>query len=225
MHAKNLHFEHELFESKKLERTEENGKRLYVTESGERFPSVTTVLSYLSRNHIKKWRNKVGHEEASKISTQASRSGTAMHTVAEKYVLNDDTWRKENPVSVDRFLSIKPYLDEHVTTIYGSELQMYSTELQTAGTADLICSYKNKNTILDFKTSRRQKKKEDILNYFIQCTAYALMTKEHYDFNVEQLVILMSVGDGTACVFEEDISPYIQMTKKFFQLYHEGKLQ
>jgi len=224
LQEKTYNFKHDLFEPKKLNRINEEGKRLYVAEDGEKYPSVTTVLSYLSKRKIQQWRNNVGHEKANQISTQASRAGTAMHNVAEKFVLNDESWVKENPISVDRFNVIRPYL-QNVDVIYGIELQMYSHELKTAGTADLICKYKGKNTVLDFKTSRREKSKDDILSYFMQCCAYGIMAKEHYDFDVEQIVILMSVANGTALIFEEEAQPYIKMTKKFFQLYNEGKLQ
>lgn len=223
MPEKTYNFKHDLFEPKKLTRVEENGKRLYVTEDGEKYPSVTTVLSYLSKRKIQQWRNNVGHEQANQISTQASRAGTAMHNVAEKFVLNDETWINENPISVDLFMTIQPYL-KNVNLIRGVELQMYSSELKTAGTADLVCEYKNRNTILDFKTSRREKTKNNIMSYFMQCCAYGIMAEEHYEFKVEQIVILMSVSDGTALVFEEDAEPYMRMTRKFFQLYNEGKL-
>lgn len=225
MPAKNLNCEYILFEQKKLNRTEENGKRLYVTENGEKYPSVTTILSYLSRNKIQKWRKNVGEETANQISRQASSAGTAMHNVAEKYVLGDATWKNEPPIALDRFLTLKPYIDEHVKKIYGIEIQMYSHSLKTAGTADLICEYDGLDTVLDFKTSRRRKEKKDITNYFIQCSAYAIMAKELYDFDAKQIVILMSVGDGTVIEFRENIQPYIKMTQKFFEFYNEGKFE
>jgi len=219
-----MKFEHKLFEKKTLKRVNEDGKRLYLTEEGNYYPSVTTALSYLSRKGIQRWRQRVGEAVANKIGSEAARAGTAVHNIAEKYVLNDPTWKDAMPIPLQKFKTIQPYLDEYVTEIYGIELQMYSDELKTAGTADLICQFDGRNTVLDFKTSRRRKKKDDILSYFMQGTAYAIMVKEHYDMNIEQIVILMAVNDDSPIIFVEPVSKYEAMVRKYFDLYTQGKL-
>ena len=219
-----MNFVHKLFEPKKLNRVHEEGKRLYLTEEGNYYPSVTTALSYLSRKGIQEWRNRVGHDVANKIGNEAARAGTAVHNVAEKYVSNDSTWKDEMPIPVEKFNTIRPYLDENVDEIYGIELQMYSDQLKTAGTADLICRYNGINTVLDFKTSRRPKTKDQILNYFMQGTAYSIMVKEHYGMDIDQIVILMAVNDESPLVFIEPVSQYEKMVRQYFRLYSEGKL-
>lgn len=218
-------FRYEMFEGKTLKRKNVEGKRLYVTESGEKYPSVTTVLSYFSRKGIAAWRARVGNEEANRVSSQASRAGTAVHDIAEKYTLGTLNEKESNPIALATFRTIQPYLDDNVDVIHGIELQMYSDELKTAGTADLICEYNGKKTMLDFKTSKRPKKKEDITTYFMQAAAYSIMVKEHYDIDIEQVVILMAVHQGEPIVFVEPIEYYIKMTRKFFQLYNQGKIQ
>ena len=225
MQEKNSGFALKLFEPKPLKRINEDGKRLYVTESGEKYPSVTSALGALSRKKIWECRKRVGAEAANKISTQASRAGTAVHQVAEDYILGQ---MKEdvNPIALNTFRTIQPYLDEHVDEIYGVELQMYSDELKTAGTSDLICRYAGENTILDFKTSKRWKSKDEIHSEFMQGAAYATMVKEHYNMDIDRIVILMAVGGGEgASVFNEPLEDWQPMTRKFFDLYHKGKLK
>lgn len=218
-------FDYELFEEIELKRVNEDGKRLYQTPTGEKYPSVTTVLSYFSRKGIAAWRRRVGNEEANKISTQAAGFGTAMHDIAEKYTLGTLVEKEANPIALSSFRTIQPYLDENVDKIYGIELRMYSHELKTAGTADLICRYAGKNTLLDFKTSRRRKTRDDITTYFMQCAAYAIMVKERYDVDIEQAVILMAIrDDNNPEIFVEDIQPWIRMTRKFFDLHNRGLL-
>jgi|TARA_B110000858_G_scaffold85550_1_gene98861 ATP-dependent exoDNAse (exonuclease V) beta subunit len=218
-------FDYELFEAAELKRINANGKRLYLTETGERYPSVTTVLSYFSKKGIAKWRARVGAAEANRISTQASGFGTAVHNIAEKYTLGILDAKKENPIALSSFQTIQPYLDENVDNIYGIETRMYSHELKTAGTADLICRYAGKNTLLDFKTSRKRKTRDHVTTYFMQCAAYAIMVKELYDMDIEQIVILMAVReDNNPIIFVEDIEPWIKMTRKFFELHNSGKL-
>ena len=48
-----------------------DGKRYYITPTGEKYPSVTSVTGLLNKEAIKKWRKRVGEEQANKISTQA----------------------------------------------------------------------------------------------------------------------------------------------------------
>ena len=84
-------FEHlpfNLYEHNELDSTTVDGKRQYVTPDGT-FPSITTVLGRKKAQAIKKWRERVGAEEANKITTQASRRGTNMHKVVENYLDND----------------------------------------------------------------------------------------------------------------------------------------
>lgn len=219
-------FNYELFEPKTLKRINEDGQRLYVTESGEKYPSVTTALGKIGKKKIYEWRKRVGNEVANKISTQASRAGTAVHNIAEDYVLGQLDEKEANPIALTTFRTIQPYLDNNVNLIHGIELQMYSDKLRTAGTADLICEYNGKKTMLDFKTSKRWKKKEEITTYFMQGAAYSQMVKEHYDVDIEQIIILMAVNQGEGVlVFEEDINDWMSMTHKYFDLYHKGKLK
>jgi genome maintenance exonuclease 1 len=218
-------FNYDLFEPKTLRRINEDGQRLYVTETGDKYPSVTTALGKIGKKKIHQWRKRVGQETANKISTQASRAGTAVHNLAEDYLQGDLNEKEANPIALNTFRTIQPYLDNHVDLIHGIELQMYSDQLRTAGTADLICEYNGKKTMLDFKTSKRWKKKEEITTYFMQGAAYSQMVKEHYDVNIEKIVILMAVDQGEGVlVFEEDINDWLPMTRKFFDLYHKGKL-
>lgn len=224
MQEKNSGFALKLLEPKTLKQINEDGRRLYVNDDGDKFPSVTTALGVLSKKGIAKWRARVGNEAANKISTQASRAGTAMHDIAEKYVLgtlDGDV----NPIALNTFKFIQPYLDDNVDEIYGVELRMYSNELRTAGTADLICRYNGVNTLLDFKTSKRYKKREDITSYFLQCAAYSIMAKEHYDLDIDQFVILMAVHGEGSIEFVEPAEHWKAAVRSFFKLYHAGKLE
>ena len=47
-----------------------DGKRYYVTPTGEKYPSVTSVTGLMNRKGIQEWRKRVGAEKANKISTQ-----------------------------------------------------------------------------------------------------------------------------------------------------------
>lgn len=183
--------------------------------------SVTTVLSEkLDKTALLEWRKKVGEEEANKISTQAARRGTAIHNLAEKYVLNEDMdpiFRKEMPINVETFKKIQPVLDEKIGLVLGVEMPLYSKVLGCAGRTDLVAEYDGKLSIVDFKTSRRLKKEEWIENYFLQATIYSMMFEWTYNIAVPQIAIIIAVDDEeTPQTFVMERSKYIDRVKELF---------
>ena len=84
--------------------------RTYITPDGSRFPSITTVLNILSEEYITAWRSRVGEEEANKVSHRASTRGTLVHSILEKYLLNEDT-TKFLPHIKQSLENIRPILD------------------------------------------------------------------------------------------------------------------
>ncbi len=214
------YFTHKPLPKIEIPRKEIDGKRYYITPSGDHYRSVTTILSQLSKEGIEKWRNKIGEAEANKISTRASNRGTKLHTMMEDYVGNvEDFALNKMPTTTSMFLDIQPYVDLNLEEVYGIEYPLYSDRLKAAGTSDLICKYAGKTTILDYKTSGKAKKEEWIENYFIQSTAYALMVKERYDLDIEQIVIMIAVEGDNPQVFVKDPSDYVKKTISIFDTY------
>lgn len=199
-------FEHaqvDLGYSDLLAETTESG-RVYNTPSGNQYPSITTVLSILSEDAIKEWRRRVGDEEANKISTRASRRGTAVHLIAEKYINNDPDYKKNvTPDILQSFLDIKPILDTRIGKVYGQEIPLYSDYLGIAGRVDCIAEFDGVPSIIDFKTSRRVKTSDDIHSYFMQEAAYAIMWEERSGMPIPNLVTIIAVDDNPPLVFKE----------------------
>ena len=62
------------------------GTRVYEIKN-DRLPSVTTILGATkNQDFIKKWKAKVGEEEADRIKNLSSKRGTAMHKFLESYI-------------------------------------------------------------------------------------------------------------------------------------------
>jgi predicted RecB family nuclease len=196
--------------------TTDNG-RFYTTPEGNVFPSVTTVLGKFGGNEwLEEWKNRVGEEQVKKVSLQATNRGTAVHEIIEKYLRNDVNYKqKQMPVNVSSFAKIKKFLDDNISEIGGLEVPLYSNLLRTAGRVDCIAKWNGVWSIVDFKTSKREKKKEDIQNYFLQTSAYSYMFFERTGIVVPKLVIVMTVDDGDSLVFEESSKNYI---KKFLEM-------
>ena len=54
--------------------------RFYETPEGNKYPSITTILSAASDSSWRdEWIARVGKEEADRVSMQATRRGTAVH--------------------------------------------------------------------------------------------------------------------------------------------------
>ena len=201
-------FTHKNFSLEELNTETVNGKRYYVTPQGK-LPSITTVLSILSRDAIKKWRERVGEAEANKISTKASRRGTNVHAMCEHYINNDLDTKKYLPNDRETFNSLKPVLDEHLNNIYAQEVPLWSSYLGVAGRVDCIAEWDGKLSVIDFKTSRKLKKKEYISNYFQQCAAYAVMWEERTGIPINKIVVVIAVDGEEPQVFEEKRDNYI----------------
>ena len=183
----------------KIERIDggENG-RLYRTPSGNKYPSITTVLSIHNKEAILAWRKRVGAEEANKISSRAARRGTHIHTLAENHIKGKEV----TPHILQRELweGFKPLVDK-IGVVHALESQMFSDRLQVAGTVDCVGYWEDELSIIDFKTSSRVKSEKDIHSYFMQEAAYACMFYELTGKPVKQLVTLMAVEDNEPLVF------------------------
>lgn len=206
-------FDHDLLELPELSAEIVEGiGRVYTTPEGNKYPSVTTVLGAASdTSWLEAWKARVGEEQVRKVSAQAARRGTAVHELAEEYLKNNPKYTKGHmPANIATFNQIKPILNEHVSTVYGLEVPLYSDKLRVAGRVDCLALWNNELSIIDFKTSKRVKHREDISNYFIQASCYAFMTFERTGLLPKQVVIVMMVDDSEPLVFVEKTRDWIE---------------
>ena len=202
--------------------TRETG-RVYVAPDGSRYPSVTTVLGILSEDSIREWRQRVGEEEANKVSHRASNRGTAVHSIIEKYLKNEDT--SDNLPHIKQSLAnLRPILDKSIGKIFGLETALYSRHLGMAGRCDCIAEWNGVPSIIDFKTSKRIKKKENIASYFAQASAYAIMFEERTGLAIPNTVIVMDVDDNHPLIFEEHRDNFVELLLSTKKEYDRRKL-
>lgn len=188
-----------------------DGGRVYQTPTGEKYPSITTILGYFSAKSIKEWRSRVGDEEANKICARASKRGTAVHTLCENHLLS-----KPNNIDIfdqDIFSTLVPHLDL-IDNIHALETKLFSHKLKAAGTVDCIGEYNGKLSIIDFKSSKKVKKKEWISNYFMQCAAYGMMFWELTNIPIDAITVIMGVDHHDALVFQEPLKPWLEQFRK-----------
>ena len=215
-------FHHIKHDIDKLIRVDSENGRVYQTPSGKTYPSVTSILGLLGKAEILKWRERVGEEEANRVASRAARRGTAIHTLCENYLLNKEV----NPglFDLETFNSIIPFLNR-INNIHCLETQLYSHHLQVAGTVDCIAEFDGRTSVIDFKTSKRIKTRDDIHGYFMQTSAYAVMFEERTGIAVDRLVIIMSVDDEKPLLFIEKrddwIDKFIDLRESYSKMYNK----
>ena len=206
-----------------------DGVRRYVTPTGEKYPSVTTVLAEYGKEGILEWRKKVGEEKANQISRTATTRGTGVHKALETLLKNEDVSSLEMMPNVKSlFVRMKKEIEEKVNNIHCLEDRLYSHKLKLAGTVDCIAEHKGVLSVIDFKTSIRLKKKENIGNYFMQCAAYADMFTEMTSIPIDQVIVLIGVDTANFCqtlkIDGDELAHYKQELTKYIDAYYSKKV-
>lgn len=209
-----------LLPSLDIERVDSEEGRYYKIGESDRYDSVTQFVSTLfDDSWLKEWKERKGEDHTKRVLTQAGNRGSAVHRIAENYILGNEYKKGEMPVNLESFSPIKRVIDENITEVYGVEHMLYSHKMKLAGTSDLIAKWKDKPVIADFKTAKYIKKEKDIINYFLQSTIYAMMVNEHYDLTIRDIVIIMKVDHEKDClVFEKKIDKFEKVINKVLNI-------
>jgi hypothetical protein len=203
----------------KLTEVDKNGKRFYSTPDGE-FPSVTTVVGFQKQKFFAEWRRK-NPEESKRVTSR----GTKFHSLIEKYIMNEPLdLDAENSNLKALFLLLKPEIDK-IDNIVALESPLWSKILGLAGRTDCIAEYDGKLSIIDFKASTKEKREQDIDNYFMQATAYALMYQERTGVVIDNFAILVACEDGLRQVFQDKPIKYVRRLKEAIVKYGNSNSQ
>lgn len=215
-------FEHVPVELTEMDAVTTDEGRKYRTPEGINLPSITTVLSILSRDSIAAWRKRVGEAEANRISHRASTRGTKVHEIIEKYIDNKEDYKDGyTPDIVSSFLDVKSILDDRIGRVYAQEAPLYSNHLGVAGRVDCVAEFDGKLSIIDFKTSLKPKRKDWVKNYFMQESAYAIMWEERTGQPIVQLVTIISVDNAPPQVFIEHRDNWVRPLRETIEKYNE----
>ena len=192
-----------------LNKKEMNGIRLYNLPNGDWVPSITSVTSFYNRQIFIDWRNRVGLEEANRITKRATARGTDFHQVCQDYLENKElVWNDYQPMTKIMYHHAKPYLDK-INNIHAIERTLYSEYLGLAGRVDCIAEYEGELAVIDFKTSDKIKPEKWIENYFVQEMFYAAAYYELTEIPIKKLITLMVTPGGEVKVFDKETKTII----------------
>jgi hypothetical protein len=167
---------------------QKNGRVYHVPHLNAVLPSITRVLGAKPKPGLIAWRQRVGREEAARVSAAATRKGTALHGISEAFLRNDDSLPDIDLLTQEMWQYLYPWLIEHVSCVYAQEQAVFSMRLGASGSFDLLADVDHVLSIVDFKTSNRPKTLDWIEDYFIQGTFYACAVYELTGAAPKQLV-------------------------------------
>ena len=210
-----------------VEPINKDGVRFYPIPGADKYyPSVTSITSFKNAQFFKDWRNKIGENEANRITARATQRGTAFHNIAEDYFkgeLNLDRYLENNPLSVRMFQTAKSTLNK-IDKIHCLETFLYSHYLGLAGRVDCIGEFDGELAVIDFKTSTKEKQENYIEHYFVQETAYAAMFLERSGIEVKKIVTLIATEEGSVQVFQKyNLDDYLQLLKSYIEEFVRGR--
>jgi genome maintenance exonuclease 1 len=210
----------------KLEAITSSTGRIYITPDGN-FPSITTILGKTANNiWLDRWRERVGQEEADRISKLATDRGTAVHSYLERH------WNKE-PIhgdlvkeSLHTIHMVKSLIDvtqKKIETVYAQEIALWSPTLRCAGRVDKVCRWLGEDAILDYKTSKKVKNViTDIKDYRLQICFYVTAHNELFpNKQIKKGIILIAVENKDPQVVEFDVRPYVPELKMRINQYYK----
>jgi hypothetical protein len=205
-----------------------DGRRIYTTNTGEHYPSITTILSAtmeLDKKHIlENWQERVGFEEAEKIKNDAADRGTDLHNLMEKYIFGQDyseDLKNSTPLVRKMFGQFIPVLNR-VDNVRLMEKPLYSSGLKIAGRVDMVAEVDGILSVIDFKTSTRVKTKDMIGDYLLQECFYSICYAEHFHEKIQQCVTIIGTEKSLkAYVFIDSPKKSLTNLIKRVQLFYE----
>ena len=203
----------------RLSRGMEDGVRYYQVDDQVLYPSVTSVISFISRQKFADWRARVGEKEANRKTKHATTRGTRAHLVWEYFLNNLDYESLEEyqyPLIQWMFKASKPHLESRIDNIYLQETPMFSHRLCLAGTVDLVCDVDGELSIVDFKTAEKEKPEEWLEDYFVQLSAYWAMFSERTGVVPKKLVVFLVGENGDVQIVERrNVMDYLKTLRDY----------
>ena len=206
-------YNHKTINLPEIKATTTDGVRLYETPEGNKYPSITTVLSVRNKKGLHDWRKRVGDDVANYVARKAANRGTAVHHMCEDYINNDfdEEKHKKKFLPYVLFNQLRESVLQKIDNIYAQECGLYSDKYKVAGRVDCIAEYDGKLSIIDFKTSSKERSDDWNESYYIQASAYAEMFEERTGIEINQVAILVVTEDGVVQEFVKNKTEYLPM--------------
>jgi hypothetical protein len=167
--------------------------RFYLSSNGNYYPSSTTILeAYPKGAAYFDWLKKNG-EDSDSIRDEAGKRGSLVHQLTEKFDAGEEVCLFNNEsgnieYKMQEWSMFEKYVDfrrNHPCEIILSEQNIVSEQLGYAGTLDRVIKLRDKQLLLDIKTSAA------IYNsYWLQLASYRQLLKQELQMDVDGVAVL-----------------------------------
>ena len=218
-------YNHKTINLPEIKATTTDGVRLYETPEGNKYPSITTVLSVRNKKGLFEWRKRVGDDVANYVARKAANRGTSVHHMCEDYINNDfdEEKHKKKFLPYVLFNQLRESVLQKIDNVNAQECGLYSDKYKVAGRVDCIAEYEGKLSIIDFKTSSKERNDNWNESYYIQASAYAEMFEERTGIEVNQITILVVTEDGVVQEFVKNKTEYLPLLSDVIKEWKERK--
>ena len=158
------------------------------TINNKKIPSVTTIIGrFKNAIGLIIWSNQLGLKGLNYFDElkKAGDTGTALHDLAELYILKKEYKLPDDPVAVHCFQQFIEWWDSLDCEVIWTEKKYISKKLNVGGCPDLLIKKDNKYILVDFKTS-----KAVYSDMLIQLSCYAALLKENDGIEIDRAVIV-----------------------------------
>ncbi len=204
--------------------TTTNSERIYHTPDGD-FPSVTTILGATDDDTwLTQWRARVGEREAERIRRETAERGTMVHSYLERAWNGEDISDEisKSPHDIRTMtLGLLGVMLKNVTSTDAQELIVWTRDMGYAGRLDFVGEWNGAPAMIEFKTSKRKKYGKAAEKCSLQATAYALAYNSLFGTNIETIVTLVSIVDGSVQIIEDHAESFFEVLSERVGEYHQ----
>lgn len=189
-------------------------------EPAARYPGVTRVLGGTGdKSGLDAWRARVGDEEADRIINESKAIGNSLDMLfndsLEKSDFNIEEHKDE--LGYDLWKQLAPVIKK-IEPIR-VQMKVWSDHLKVMGYTDCFGILNDQVTVIDCKNSKREKKQEYMMDYYLQCTLYGMMIYDMFGIKPTQIAVLVARRDSPFPQIE--IRPIKDYVKPALQRVHE----
>ncbi len=155
---------------------------------GKKLPSVTTIIGrFKNATGLIIWSNQLGLQGLDYFDElkKAGNTGTALHDLAELYILKKEYELPDDPIAIHCFEQFIEWWDSLDCEVIWTEKKFTSKKLNVGGCPDLLVKKDGKYILVDFKTS-----KAVYSDMLIQLSCYAALIKENDGIEIDRAVIV-----------------------------------
>lgn len=186
----------------------------------KKLPSVTTIISrFKNATGLIIWSNQLGLKGLNYFDElkKAGDTGTALHDLAELYILNKKYELPDDKVAVDCFQQFIDWWDSIDCEVIWTEKKYISKKLNVGGCPDLLVKQNDKYILVDFKTS-----KAVYSDMLIQLSCYAALIKENDGIEIDRAVIVRFPKDDNETEIKKFFTEDLAVGLKQFKLLRKA---